>query len=53
MEEVLPAIVKNTMDHHVLLNLAFTTMVFSSFDVWMFCGGVDIFTLVINFPSDT
>jgi hypothetical protein len=36
-----------------LLNLAFATMVFASFDVWMFRGGVDIFALVINFPSDT
>lgn len=43
---MLPAIVKNTMDHDVLLNLAFTTMVFASFDVWMFRGGVDTFTLV-------
>jgi hypothetical protein len=33
MEKVLPTIVKNTMDHHLLLNLASATMVFASFDV--------------------
>jgi hypothetical protein len=41
------------MDHNVLPNLAPTTMVFASFDVWMFHGGVDTFALVINFLSDT
>jgi hypothetical protein len=53
VEEVLLAIIKNTMDHHVLSNLAYATMGFASFDVWMFHGGVDTFALVINFPSDT
>ncbi len=53
MEEVLLAIIKNTMDHPVLSNLASVTMVFVSFDVWMFHGGVDTFVLVINFLNDT
>jgi len=53
VEEGLLTIIKNTMDHHVLPNLTFATMVFASFDVWMFHGGVDTFVLVINFPSDT
>jgi hypothetical protein len=52
VEEVLPTIVKDTMDHHVLPNFAFATMVFASFDVWMFHGSVDTFALVINFSSD-
>jgi hypothetical protein len=49
MEEVLLIIVKKTMDHHVLFNLAFATIVFTNFDLWMFCGNVDIFVLIINF----
>jgi hypothetical protein len=48
---VLPAMVKKTMDHHVFPILPLTTMVFTSFDLWMFRGGVDIFVLVINFLS--
>jgi hypothetical protein len=46
VEEWLP-----TMDHHVLPNLALTTMVFASFDLWMFHGKVNTFALVINFLS--
>ncbi len=53
MEEVLLAIVKKTMDHHVLLNLVFATIVSTNFDLWMFCGNVDIFALVINFFNVT
>ncbi len=49
MEEVLLIIVKKTMDHHVLFNLAFATIVFTNFDLWMFCGNVDIFVRIINF----
>jgi hypothetical protein len=52
VEEVLPTMVKKTMDIHVLPNLALTTMVFASFDLWMSCGGVDTFALVINFLND-
>ncbi len=53
VEEVLLAIVKKTMDHHVLLNLVFATIVSTNFDLWMFCGNVDIFALVINFFNVT
>jgi hypothetical protein len=41
------------MDHqYVLPNLASTIIVSTSFDVWMFHGGVDTFALVINFMND-
>jgi hypothetical protein len=52
VEEVLPTMVKTTMDRHVLPNFALTTMVSVSFDLWMSCGEVDTFVLVINFLSD-
>jgi hypothetical protein len=52
VEEMLIIMVKKTMDHHVLPNLALTTMVSASFDLWMFHGGVDTFALVINFLND-
>jgi len=52
VEEVLRAMVKKTMDHHVLPNLALTTMDYVSFDLWMFHGKVDTFALVINFLND-
>jgi hypothetical protein len=53
MEEVLLAIVKKTMDHHVLLNLAYATIVFTNFDLWMSRDNVDIFALIINFLNVT
>jgi hypothetical protein len=53
MEEVLLAIVKKTMDHHVLLNLASATIVFTNFDLWMSRDNVDIFALIINFLNVT
>ncbi len=53
MEELLPTMVRKTMDHHVLLNLASTTMVSISFFLWMSHGGVDTFALIINFLNDT
>jgi hypothetical protein len=52
VEKMLPTMVKKTMDHHVLPNLALTPMVSASFDLWMFRGEVDTFALVINFLSD-
>ncbi len=52
VEEVLRAMVKKTMDHHVLPNLALTTMDYVSFDLWMFHGKDDTFVLVINFLND-
>jgi hypothetical protein len=45
--------VKKTVDHYVLSNFASTTIMSSSFDLWMFHSNVDTFTLVINFLSDT
>jgi hypothetical protein len=38
---------------HVLANLAFVTIIFASFDLWIFHNGVDIFYLVIIFLNDT
>jgi hypothetical protein len=52
VEEVLPTMVKNTMDHHVLSNLASAIVVFASFDLWMSYDGVDTFALVTNFLND-
>jgi hypothetical protein len=53
VEEVLPTMINETMDHqYVLPNLASTTIIFASFDLWMFRGGVDIFSMVINFMND-
>jgi hypothetical protein len=53
VEDILLAMVKKTMDQHVLPNFASTTIVFSSFDLWVFRSNVDTFTLVIDFLSDT
>jgi hypothetical protein len=46
-----------TMEFHVLTHLEllfllvhkFVAIVFASFDIWMFWGGIDTFTLVINY----
>jgi hypothetical protein len=53
VEKVLPTIVKKTIDHHVLLNLASATIDFTNFDLWMFHGNVDIFALIIHFLNVT
>jgi hypothetical protein len=50
---MLLAIAKKTMDHHVLLNLASATIVFTNFDLWMSCSNVGIFALIINFLNVT
>jgi hypothetical protein len=50
---MLPTMVKKTMDQHVVLNLASTIVVSTSFDMWMFHDSVDIFNFVINFTSNT
>jgi hypothetical protein len=50
---MLLAMVKKTMDQHVLLSLAFTIVVSISFDLWMSHSGVDTFALVIKFFNDT
>jgi hypothetical protein len=39
VEEVLPTMVKKTMDHHVLPNLALAIVVLASFNLWMSHGG--------------
>jgi hypothetical protein len=52
VEEVLLAMVKKTMDHHVLPNLALAIVVYASFGLWMSRGGVNTFALVINFLND-
>jgi len=50
---VLFAIVKKTMDQHVLLSLASAIVLSISFDLQKSHNDVDIFALVINFLSDT
>jgi len=40
---------KKTFDFHVLPNCASIAIVFMSFHLWMFKGGVDTFALVKNF----
>jgi len=52
VEEVVPTMVKKTMNHHVLLNLTLTIVVSITFTLWMSRSRVDIFVLVINFLSD-
>jgi hypothetical protein len=49
MEHLLPKMVQNTMDLHVLLNFQTITIVFIRFDLFMSKGGVDNFALVINY----
>ncbi len=39
LEEMFLTAIKNIMDLHVSLNLIFVTIVFTSFDLWMFQGG--------------
>jgi hypothetical protein len=48
MDDVLPTMVKKTLDLHVLPNLASTTIISTSFDLWMLKGSVDTFALVIK-----
>jgi hypothetical protein len=52
VEEVLLAMVKKTVDQHVLSNFASTTVVSTSFDLWTSHNNVDIFALVTNFLND-
>ncbi len=49
IKEMLPAMVTKTIQLHVLLRLAETTTLSTSFDLWMSKGGVDTFALVINY----
>ncbi len=47
------AMVKKTMDLHVFPNLAFAFTIFESFDLWMFKGDLDTFSLVMNFLNES
>jgi hypothetical protein len=53
VEEMLLAMVKKTLDQHVLPKLKISTIVSTSFDLWMFHGDVDTFVVVINFFNKT
>ncbi len=50
---MLPTMVKKTMDQHAMPNLASTIVVSTKYDMRMSHDGVDIFSFVINFMSDT
>jgi hypothetical protein len=50
---MLLAMVKKTMDHHVLPNLTSIIVNSNSFDLWMSHGSVDVFALVIKFLGKT
>jgi hypothetical protein len=50
---VLLAMVKKTLDQDVLPKLKIATIVTISFYLWMSCGGVDTFALVIIFLNET
>ncbi len=41
------------MEFHVLPHIESTIIMFVSFDLWMFRGGVDTFVLVINYLDET
>ncbi len=53
VEEVMPAMVKKTMQLHVLLGLAKAITLSTSFDPWISKGGVDTFALVINYLNES
>jgi len=48
VEKMLPKMVQNTMDLHLLPNLEIATIVYIGFDIWMSKGGVNTFLLVLN-----
>jgi hypothetical protein len=49
----MPAMVKKTMQLHVLLGLAKAITLSTSFDPWISKGGVDTFALVINYLNES
>jgi len=53
VEEMLLAMVKKTLDQRVLPKLKIAAIVVTSFNLWMFRGGVDTFVVVINFLNET
>jgi hypothetical protein len=52
VEEMLPTMVKKTLDQHVLPNLKITTTISTIFNLWMFRGRVDTFVIVIIFLNE-
>lgn len=52
MEEMIPAVVPKTTNLHMLPILASITTMFTSFDIWMSKGGVNTFTLVVNYLNE-
>jgi hypothetical protein len=50
---MLPAMVKKTMQLHVLPRLVEVTTLSTSFDLWMSRGGMDTFALVINYLNES
>jgi len=50
---MLLAMVKKTLDQRVLPKLKIAAIVVTSFNLWMFRGGVDTFVVVINFLNET
>ncbi len=52
VDEVLPTMVIFFFNLHVLPNLAFVGTIFTSFNLWMSRGSVDIFAIVIIFLNE-
>ncbi len=40
------------MDHHVFLTFVETITMIVTFDLWMSCGGLDTFALVVNYINN-
>jgi hypothetical protein len=49
MGKMLLAMVTKCMEMHVFPNFTSVTIVYTLFNLWMLKGGVDTFTLVINY----
>jgi hypothetical protein len=52
VEEALLAMVKKTVDQHILPNLQIAATILASFDLWMSYGSVNTFVLVIIFLNE-
>ncbi len=53
VKEVLHAMIKKTMQLHVLIALTKATTLSTSFDLWMSKGGMYTFALVINYSNES
>ncbi len=53
MDNVLLAMIKKTLDLHLLLNLTSAAIVYASFDLWISKDGMDIFALVVIFKNES